>query len=166
MFNYNRTKKGLIARIYQNQRTSSFRRRHSLPEYSAKELREFALSSEEYHILFNKWEESGYLKDEAPSFDRIDDDKPYAFDNFNGWVSWKENNERASLMMRNGETRNGGKKRVSVVRIKPHSKEEQVYISIHEAARKNNMKSSARISDVLDREQRTAGGFIWKKFDN
>ena len=163
MFKYYRTKEGLVRRIYNHQKESSKRREHKLPSYSVRDLEKFALANESFHNLYERWVESGYEKSLTPSFDRLDDNKPYSFDNFNDWMTWDENNKKASLTMRNGKTKNGGKKRVPVIRIHPETKETVVYISIHEAKRQNNFSSPSSISDVISGRKDKAGGYYWKR---
>jgi hypothetical protein len=54
-----------------------------------------------FNELFNKWVESGFKKELAPSVDRIDTTKPYAFDNMR-LVTWKENHDAFARDLLNG----------------------------------------------------------------
>ncbi len=52
---------------------------------------------------FKKWEESGYLPDERPSTDRVDDSLGYSLDNIQ-IISWKENKEKEWASARHKNT--------------------------------------------------------------
>jgi len=78
---YKRSLVGHLTKVYSNQKTSSRRRGHPLPNYSLKEFREWALNNPKYVELWEAWEDSNFDRDLAPSFDRLDDSKPYTFDN-------------------------------------------------------------------------------------
>lgn len=78
---YHKTKLGKIAKIYNHQKQTSISRGHKLPNYKLEELREWALSQNTFHKLYEDWVISGYDRWSSPSFDRIDDYKPYTLDN-------------------------------------------------------------------------------------
>ena len=98
---YSKTKKGLIPKIYSGQLSNSRRRGHVNPSYTLNQLREWAFSQPIFHKLFNKWVESDYQKTTIPSFDRLDDYKPYSLDNIQ-ITTWAENDKKGRADMKNG----------------------------------------------------------------
>lgn len=77
----NRTAKGLITRIYSNQKLSCRQRGHGEPKYTLSELREYLLNNDTYMFLHSRWVDSGYEFLMSPSIDRLDNSKTYSFDN-------------------------------------------------------------------------------------
>jgi len=90
---FHRTKKGLISKIYYSQCHRRKRKGNSLPKYTLLELKDWAFSQKEFHILFDNWKKSKYLKDLIPSFDRILSTKGYSLNNIQ-ILTWKENDEK------------------------------------------------------------------------
>jgi len=88
---YRKTKKGLISRIYGEQKKRSKRRGHAPPSYTCDELRWWMLGQVLFKELFEAWELSGYAKNLVPSIDRIDSTKGYDFSNIQV-MTWEENN--------------------------------------------------------------------------
>lgn len=78
---YRRTKKGLVAQIHSDQRRNSLRREHAMPSYTTEELKEWALSQDVFHSIYDEWVASDYNRWNRPSFDRLDDSKPYSISN-------------------------------------------------------------------------------------
>ena len=103
-----RTIAGLISRIYQRQKNSSKTRNHIPPSYSNKELLQFALNSDVFISLYDEWVGSEFDRKMTPSFDRLDDSKGYSFENFNEWMTFHENNQKAHADMRSGKLLNSG----------------------------------------------------------
>ncbi|MCK4706458.1 MAG: hypothetical protein KAT90_13340, partial [Gammaproteobacteria bacterium] len=64
---YYRTKAGVASSIYGAQKDSSKRRGHPLPNYTKADFSKWLFSNKNFHILFDKWVTSGYLKNEKPS---------------------------------------------------------------------------------------------------
>jgi len=100
---YERSKKGKLMRIYRNMESrikGVQRQKYHL--YAGKELLgreqfyEWALSSPEFHRLFDAWEASSYQRILAPSIDRIDSSKGYTLDNME-WVTHSENSRRGAI---------------------------------------------------------------------
>ena len=76
-----RTRSGLIKRIYKDQIKSSKKRSHVGPSYTLDELISFCMSSSDFLRLYRDWRNSGYEKMLSPSIDRRDDYEPYSIDN-------------------------------------------------------------------------------------
>ena len=87
---YKKSKKGLIAHMYNGQLSSSRRRNHPKPNYSLKELRNFLFDSKKFSILFKEWEANNYIREMVPSLDRIDATLPYSLNNLQ-IMTWKDN---------------------------------------------------------------------------
>jgi hypothetical protein len=88
---YDKTEKGVIRVIYKTQKLHSKDRGHPLPAYSKKELAEWMYKNG-FKELYNNWVKNGYDNKLKPSIDRLDDNKPYTFDNIR-LVTWQENIE-------------------------------------------------------------------------
>src|SRR6056297_1811348 len=100
---YERTKKGKLMRLYRNMesRISGVQHlKHHL--YRGKcllprdDFYEWALSSPEFHELFDEWERSGYDRKLAPSVDRVDPSDGYKIENME-WVTHSENSRRGAV---------------------------------------------------------------------
>ena len=88
---YWRTPKGRMSYIYNGQKRSSSDRGHPPPDYTQAELTSWALANGQEQIV-HSWEQKKYLKDYAPTVDRIDDSLGYSFSNIR-LVTWKDNND-------------------------------------------------------------------------
>ena len=88
--NYYKTKKGLIAKIYRNQKVNSKRRNKAMPNYSSKDLRNWLENDWVFDLLYVNWCNTGYERLMSPSLDREDDTKPYTIDTL-GLMTWGEN---------------------------------------------------------------------------
>lgn len=153
---YIKTKAGLLAKIYGDQRNSSRKRGYDYPDYSLSELRVWALSKKIFNKLYSSWVKSGYQKDMRPSFDRLDDYKSYTFDNLQ-IVTWKENNEKAYADRKNG-INNKHSKAVTQTDFDGNFIAE--YFSSRCAARSSGI-NRGHIWSCCVGDRKTAGGFKW-----
>lgn len=85
--------KKLASRIYNQQKRSSIRRRHPLPDYDRKWLTAWLTSRDNFKDIHTKWIESGMESSLRPSVDRINPLKPYTKDNIQ-LMTWGENNKK------------------------------------------------------------------------
>ena len=99
---YERTKKGKLMRTYRNMQSRVLgilkKKAHLYEGLSILPRRDFydwAMSSSDFHKLFDEWVASGYKCGSSPSVDRIDISKGYTLDNMQ-WLSHSENSSRAS----------------------------------------------------------------------
>jgi len=90
---YSHTERGLIRNIYSNQKQSSKRRGHIMPQYTKEELTEWLYLQPNFIPLFKSWVKSGFTRELVPSVDRHDDYLPYSFDNITLTV-WKSNKKK------------------------------------------------------------------------
>lgn len=159
LIKYNRSKKGLINRIYNSQKNNSIYRGYSVPAYTLCELKKWCLSQDVFHELYYKWVDSKYNKELRPSIDRKNDYKSYTFSNIQ-IITWRENYIKYCNDAING---------INTKRCKGVKKYDlsgnfiEEYYSISEAARQNNMDNK-HISSVCKgvKSRGSANGFIWR----
>ena len=154
---YYKTKKGVVTAIYRDQRSSSKKRKHPMPNYSNKELREWLFSQKRFHELYDTWEASGYINDLRPSCDRIDDYQPYTLDNLR-IVTWRDNMYRHYEDVKNGLN---NKRSKAVLQFTLDGEFVAEYYSQAEAGRRVKINPK-HISSVCIGKRKTTGGFIWK----
>ena len=87
--NYDNTEKGVIRVLYKTQVRNSKVRKMELPAYTKQEFKEW-LYKNNFKSLYDNWVNSGFDKNKKPSADRLDDFKPYSFENIR-LVTWGEN---------------------------------------------------------------------------
>lgn len=87
--NRQRTLKGLIYKIYQNQKMTSKAMGRNPPAYTVDELEAWAMQRG-FEPMWQHWVNSDYNKWECPSFDRLDNTKGYSLDNLQ-LVKWHQN---------------------------------------------------------------------------
>ena len=156
---YTKTKKGVISGIYRNQTRSSKQRNMDLPDYTNEQLQLWCLEQPIFHKLFKKWEKSNYYKDLKPSVDRLDDYKPYTFDNVQ-LMTWLENKTKNEEQVKNGDKPHLVK---PVVQLTKDDECIAEFYSISEAQRQTGINVS-NIHNVCNGKYgfKTAGGFKWK----
>ena len=157
---YYRTKKGLVTQIYSSQRQSSRRRKHAMPAYTLKDLRDWLFAQKKFHHLFHLWEVSGYDKMLIPSVDRKDDSEPYNFSNIQLMI-WRENKAKGHKDMRSGKLKHGHKPQKAVLQYSKDGELVAEFISVNEAGRQMGVAFQS-ISQVCNGKRKTAGGFIWQ----
>jgi hypothetical protein len=161
---YKRSKSGLPARIYNNQKVNSKRRGHPAPDYGVKELRAWLTAQPLFHTLYAAWEASGYERDLVPSCDRKDDSKPYTLSNLT-LMTWKENKAKGHQGTRDGSIYNptllgGGHKEVT--RVDKVTGECVTFISQSEAARCTPGVYQGNIAKVIQGKIKSTGGYLWR----
>lgn len=170
---YAKTKDGLITKIYGKQKSSSKHRGHSQPSYSKLEFREWCLSQDVFHELYENWVTSGYKKSSVPSVDRIDDYKGYGFDNIQ-LMTWLENNNKGNSDEASGRNRKRSKaidqydlngvflrryySSNQASTITGISREGIRQVCLGKPMKKGCRKDGTPIYNI----PRTAGGYIWK----
>ena len=154
--NRRRTKRGKLKSIYDNQIKNSKHRKYELPNYTSKEFLDRFINDSIYLSHYNKWVDTNYAKDYAPSFDRLDDYKPYSFDNLQ-IMYWFENNKKGLEDRINGIN----KKKLKPI-IGVHKKTSNVieFESIKEASINGFSKGS--ISQCCNGKIMSSGGYVWR----
>ncbi len=153
---YRRTKKGLVTKIYGDQKSNSVNRGYCPPTYTKIELSEWLFSQKKFHILYDNWKRLDYQKDYVPSVDRKDDYIGYTMDNIQ-LMTWKENLKKA------GKDRKDGTSNKLNKTVYQYSKDGDFidkYYSIHKAERVSGVDDS-NISAVCKGNRKSAGGFVW-----
>lgn len=145
---YQRTKSGLVTRIYASQRRRSRIRGHEPPLYSVQELRDWLLSSNLYHKLHEEWVASNYDMNMVPSIDRIDDNLGYSFDNIR-ITTWMSNNKKQHT-----------KRCVAVFQYSLDANLINAFPSQSTASKETGI-CAVSIRNCVIGKQKTAGGFIW-----
>lgn len=155
---YQRTKKGLISKIYHNQKNRSKTRNHAPPEYTKKEFSKFCMESKDFHILYDGWIDSDYDRWAAPSFDRLNNSKGYSFENFNKWMTAKENSNKWHKKVRDEMI---SFRRRSVVGIYLKTGKKVEFISMADAAKETGLYATS-ISACATGARKTSGGYTWE----
>ena len=101
------TKKGLIARIYSQQKARSRKRGHMPPAYTLKDFRDWLLGQKRFHTLFKIWENNNYDRHYIPSIDRLDNTHGYSFGNIR-LVDWDTNDNKEREAKKNGSSSRNG----------------------------------------------------------
>jgi len=153
---YHKTKKGLVSRIYRDQRAHSRARQHYAPPYSLDELRKWCFSQPLFHKLYDKWVESGYDKMRRPSCDRTDDSLGYSLDRL-GVMTWKENSDKADRDTINGILKRSTK---PVIQMSVSGRFIKEWYSQSHAFRTTGVMQTD-ISSCCRGRRKTAGGFKW-----
>ena len=148
---------GLIKKTYKNQVFSSRKRGHPPPDYTEEEFMIWFIRQDNFLELFDNWVASGFDSKLKPSGDRLDDYKPYSFDNLR-LVTWGENESKVCHDIRNGIN---NKKSKACIQISLNGEVLAEYFSLREAARVTG-SDSAGIAAVCKGNQKKHNGFIWK----
>ena len=157
---YNRTKDGLVTKIFSTQNYSSKRRGHNPPTYTKEELKDWLFSQPLFHLLYDNWKRLDYQKDYKPSIDRKDDFIGYTMSNIQ-LMTWKENKEKQFKGVLKAKGSLGKKKCREVSQFTKKGKLIAVYHSLAEAERKTDIANGS-ISLVCNGKRKTAGGFRWE----
>ena len=159
---YYKSKKGVITVFYSTQRKSSKERGHPMPNYSNKDLQDWLYNDWLFNLLYDNWVNCDYIKDIKPSLDRLDDTKPYSFDNIQ-LMTWGDNLSKSS------KDKSSGKLKASmplrpVAQFTKQGEYMAEYFSMSEAARQSGVKVN-NIWNNLNGVCKSSGGFVWKYND-
>ncbi len=154
---YRRTKKGLIDRIYFNQKVHSKRRGHVMPTYSFDEFKQWINNHKNFTKLFNSWVFAEFDKNLIPSVDRVNDYLPYSINNITLTV-WSKNNNRGNEDIKNGINNKMSK---AIIQKTINNIFISEYYSMMEAYRVTGICNKS-ISSCCIGNSVTAGGFKWE----
>ena len=157
---FKRSKRGLLLKIYSNQKRSSIKRKIVQPLYSKEDFVNKFINDVKFINLYNSWVESNYDRWNTPSFDRTDDYKPYSFDNIE-LKTWKDNSDKAAANRRDG-TSTAGARNIAVAKLTLDGKVICKYISIGQAARECGL-NTGNILQVVRGKKQTTGGYRWEE---
>jgi len=150
------TIKGKIYNIYSTQKRRSKIRGMDQPNYTFQEFIEWCKTNG-FTQLFNEWKEREFIKEFAPSADRIDDYKPYTFDNLR-LVTWKDNHNKFAKDMIDGVNT---KQSTSINKLSLDGVFIANFKSIAIAYRSTGV-SRGNICMCCKGQRNTAGGFVWE----
>ena len=160
MREYDRTKKGIITKIYNHQKERELKKEKIYVKYTKPELSEWIMNNSLFHELYDTWKANDYIKELKPSIDRIDNDLGYEFCNIQ-LMTFGENKAKGHRDCRSANISSGKPHR----KVIQYSKQGYIigsYISINEASRVTGIGSGNISSCVnVNKKQYTAGGFVW-----
>lgn len=156
---FRKTKKGVIGQIYSKQLQTSRKRGHPAPTYTLDELREWCMSQETFHLLFDNWKILNYQSNYKPSIDRKDDYLGYSISNIQV-MTWKENADKYHKDSCTGINTKANK---AVLQYTKDGELVSEYFSSAEAGRVTGIPSP-NITSVCKKykHNKSAGGFIWR----
>lgn len=152
-----KTKNGVVNGMFFNQKSKSKNKGWAPPSYTLRELKNWVFSQDVFHELYDVWVCSGYDILKCPSGDRLDDYKPYSFDNLR-IVSWEENKNRYIKDKKNGINT---KDCTPILQFNLEGVFVSRYYSIAQAARVNNMLKSG-IAHCCNGDFDTYKGYVWR----
>ena len=127
-----------------------------MPNYSIDELIVWAMSSAVFHRLYYEWKKSNYDKWLKPSFDRLDDYKPYSFDNLQ-IVTWRDNDGKFKHDIKYGIN---NKQNKAVAQCLISGEMLAKYYSLRSAERLTGIPHGD-ISNCCNGKNKSAGGYVW-----
>lgn len=164
MRKYDKTKKGIVTKIFGHQIERSAKKEKIYVSYTKQELTEWMMEQTIFHTLFDVWTNSGHIKELKPSVDRIDDMLGYSLDNIQ-LMTFIENKTKGHESCKKAIV-SSGKKHRRVIRVSEDGDVLGSYISINEASRITGVGSGNIASCVnINKCQHKAGGFIWRYDD-
>ena len=148
--------------MYGDQTYRSKKRGHQPPTYTRDDFTNRYLNDKTYIKLHRAWVDSNYDTALAPSFDRINNDFGYTFDNIE-LMTWGENHDNKNRDHRAGRLSVGTcKAHVAVNQYTKDGEFIQSFVSQHEASRVTGIRRGG-ISSCVRGECKSAGGFLWKR---
>lgn len=151
---YDRTEHGVIRVIYKTQRASSKKRGHNPPDYTKKELSDWLYSCG-FKGLYDNWVSSGWVKNEKPSVDRVDDFKGYSLDNIK-LGTWIDNRSHQYNDIKNGAG-TSGKRCKTLYQYDGVMNLIASYVSYSQAARTMGYSLEYQIK----KKSKCRGGYYW-----
>lgn len=157
---YNRTKDGLVTKIFSSQNNNSKRRGHKPPTYTKQELKDWLFSQPLFHKLYDNWKRLDYQKEYKPSVDRKNDFVGYTIDNIQ-LMTWGENKKKQNKDIFNNKSTSGKAKCKRVKQYSIDGKFITEYHSISKAERETEIANNSIVLACKGKRE-TAGGFKWK----
>mgnify|MGYP001036498738 CR=1 FL=1 len=95
-----------FGRVLQNQKGTSKKRDHPMPDYTLDELIDWLKLQPNLTEIWQGFQNSNHDRNFAPSLDRLDDSLPYTLSNIR-LVTWAENMAKSKVDHRNGKINKG-----------------------------------------------------------
>lgn len=155
-----KTLKGLVKKIFHNQKMTTGKMGREAPSYTEVELLNWMLENG-YEALWKVWAESGYDKWLSPSIDRIDNTKSYSLTNIQ-LVTWRKNLENQKEQNKSGKYLHTKSKAVNQYTLEGNYIKS--FPSAAMAAREmcGRNTSISNITMVCAGKLKTAYGYLWK----
>ncbi len=162
---YKHSKKGWLSFLYANLRKNNNKRGFGYMEFSKEELADFIFkkNKKKFKKLWKKYKKSGWLRDFAPSIDRLDDEVGYRLDNIQ-LVAFRENYMKAHKQRKECTNSVFKDQYTPVKQYDLNGNLVATYPSIAMASRATKIWQQ-NILKACQGKRNTAGGFIWE-FDN
>lgn len=154
---YSRSIPGVVSKLYASQLQRTKINKLPAVAYTKKELCKWLLSQPHFYYIYSAWVSSGYLRDYAPSVDRLEDYLGYSLTNIQ-LVVFKENRLKASFDIKEGRNNKLSKK---VVQKSIDGVLLNTFHSLREAERCTDIRNST-ISKCCNGLLLNAGGFVWE----
>jgi len=154
--NRRRTKEGKLKTIYDHQVQHSKTRGYEPPNYTKQEFVDRFIDNLDYIRHYYSWVISNYSTKYSPSFDRLDDYKPYSFDNMQ-IMYWCQNKAKGHSDMKNGILNKQSK---AVVGIHIKTGETIEFYSGMDAER--NGFNQSNVGYCCRGERKTHKGYKWE----
>lgn len=156
-----RTLDGYISELFKRMKRNSKARNHNAPNFTKKSLKQWLLNKSNFYNIYIYWKQNGYKKDIAPSIDRLNDYKPYSFDNIRV-VAWKENMEKAWNDRKNGIN---NKNNTAVLQFSQDFILLNSFYSLSFASKETKIHSSC-IRRCCKNKNYRSGGFFWRYLED
>ncbi len=154
---YYKTKRGVVAKLYNHQKENSIARGYSPPAYTLDELYDWCMSKHVFHDLYDLWVISGFDSWQKPSIDRDDDYKSYEFGNIS-IMTWRENNDKCHADRKSGKNNKMSK---AVQQLTKDGVPIKDHYSMSQAERETGV-DVRHIQRVCKGKRKTAGGYRWR----
>lgn len=156
---YQKTKNGLVTRIYSQQKSNSKLRGHNPPNYTKQELKEWLYSQKRFHELYSNWVASGYESNLSPSCDRTENAQCYSLERLLV-MTWKQNRENAYTDIRSGKLVCTHKPVIGTHKITGEIIE---FVSLNQAERETGILANNIGKCCLEKKHnKSAGEYFWK----
>jgi len=152
---YQKTKNGLVAKMYSNQVYRSKIKGYNSITYTMQELRSWIFEQETFNELFSVWVIKNYKKELIPSIDRINDYKGYSLDNIQ-LMTWGENNNKGHSDRKNG-INNKLSKTIIAINIDTGKRTE-----FYSMAKGKKVTGASHIHDCCNGVRKSSGGCKWE----
>lgn len=155
-----KTQEGLVKKIYHNQRMTTGKMGRPAPNYSEKELYDWAVSKG-LEQMWQTWRNSGYDRWLSPSVDRLDNNLSYSLNNIQ-LVTWRENLNNQKAQNRAGTHLHPGSKGVDQLTLEGDFIRSYPSAAIASRAMVGHNRNISNITLVCHGKWPTAYGHKWR----